>query len=185
MFASQSKAHILHLHNLLSSTSKDKMFAAAYYAKMCGYADEKSAARKPLDDQDLMSFIVTGLDSEYNPMVENNVGHANTVSLGDFYAQFLSAEVRSVVAVAATLVTALLVATSTVAVVVLLRRPLNTTLNARSARSMVMKLISSGTDAIGTMFLKIRRQMLRCRLPTTSTPPVYGYWGYGSHHRGS
>lgn len=78
---------------MLNSTQKDEMYSVNY-AKMRGFADEMSAWRKCLDDDDLISFTMSGLDAEYNPIVESILSHTDSVPLGDFYAQFLAAEAR-------------------------------------------------------------------------------------------
>lgn len=162
------------------------MSAAAYYAKMRGYADEMSAARKPLDDEDLMSFILSGLDPDCNPMVESIVGMSPLMTSTP--SSFLLSHVlsiksrivllkltqRSVAVVAAAFADAMLVLAPTVDVMVLLRRPLKIALNVRSTRSMAMKLAAAGSGSIGSMSLKIRWPMLCCLTPTTLTP--LGIW---------
>jgi hypothetical protein len=38
---------------------------------MKGYTDELAAAGKGLEDDDIVSYILTGLDADYNPLLEN------------------------------------------------------------------------------------------------------------------
>lgn len=52
---------------------------------MVGYADEMSAAGKPVDD-DLVCFILAGLDQDYNPMVGNVSGRLDPIPLNNLYA---------------------------------------------------------------------------------------------------
>jgi hypothetical protein len=70
MFASQSRARIVHLRYKLSSTRKGESTCAAYYAQMKGFADEMAAAGKRLDDEEVICYILAGLDQEFNPFVE-------------------------------------------------------------------------------------------------------------------
>jgi hypothetical protein len=70
MFASQSRARIVHLCSKLSSTCKGDLSYAAYYAQMKGYADEMAAVRKRLEDEDVICYILAGLDFDFNPFVE-------------------------------------------------------------------------------------------------------------------
>jgi hypothetical protein len=70
MFASQSRSRIVHLCSKLSSTCKCDLSYAAYYAQMKGYADEMAAVRKRLEDEDVIYYILAGLDFDFNPFVE-------------------------------------------------------------------------------------------------------------------
>lgn len=60
---------------------------------MKGLADEMAAPGKKIDDDDLISHILNGLDSDYNPFV-SSLSVKENLSLGDLYAQILSYEAR-------------------------------------------------------------------------------------------
>jgi hypothetical protein len=60
---------------------------------MKGFADEMAAAGKPLEDDDFISYVLTGLDQDYNSFVENVTGKTE-VLLGAPYSQLLAAEAR-------------------------------------------------------------------------------------------
>jgi hypothetical protein len=94
MFSSQSRSRIMHLRAKLASSRKGELSAAAYFAKMKGYTDEMAAAGKRLEDDDIVSYILTGLDADYNPLVENINSRSEPISLSSLYAQLLSAEVQ-------------------------------------------------------------------------------------------
>lgn len=94
MFASQSRARVIQLRARLASTRKGELSASVYFNKMKGFADEMAAAGKPLEDDDLISYILAGLDQEYNGFIENVSDRTDPVNLGDVYAQFLAAEGR-------------------------------------------------------------------------------------------
>ena len=94
MFASQSRSRIIHLRSKLTSTRKGDTSAAVYFSKMKGFADEMATAGKQLDDDDLVSYILTGLDDEYNPLIEAVSARIDPISLSDLYAQLLSTEAR-------------------------------------------------------------------------------------------
>ena len=93
MFSSQSKSRVLQLRSQLSRMKKGDLSASAYYTKMKGLADEMAAAGKKLDDDDIIEYILSGLDAEYNPFVSSMTIKDN-VSLSDLYAQLLSYEAR-------------------------------------------------------------------------------------------
>lgn len=71
MFASQSWSKILKLRSQLSREKKGDLSASSYYSKMKGFADEMAAAGKKIDDDELIGFILNGLDSEYNLFVSS------------------------------------------------------------------------------------------------------------------
>jgi hypothetical protein len=45
------------------------MSVADYLAKMQGLANNMSTTRKPLDDEDLVQYILAGLDEDYDYIV--------------------------------------------------------------------------------------------------------------------
>jgi hypothetical protein len=55
-----------------------------YYAKMKGFADEISAAGKPLEDEDFVTYVLVGLDQDYNSVVESIIDKEE-LSLGSVY----------------------------------------------------------------------------------------------------
>jgi hypothetical protein len=58
MFAFQSGARMVHLRSKLARTCKGDTTCTAYYARMKGYADEMAAARKRLDDEEVITYIL-------------------------------------------------------------------------------------------------------------------------------
>jgi hypothetical protein len=82
MFASQSRARMIQLRTRLATTHKGELSTAAYYNKMKIFADKMTAADKPLEDEDFISYVLAGLDqADYNSFVENMIGKAE-ISLG-------------------------------------------------------------------------------------------------------
>jgi hypothetical protein len=91
MFASQSRARTIQLQTRLATTRKGELSAAAYYNKKKGSAGEMAVAGKPLEDEKFISYVLAGLDQDYNSFVENVTGKEE-ISLSGFYSQFLAAE---------------------------------------------------------------------------------------------
>jgi hypothetical protein len=91
MFSSQSRAHTIQLRTRLVATHKGDQFVAIYYSKMKGYVDEMAAAGKPLEDDDFISYVLAGLDQDYNSFVENIIGKME-ISLCAVYSHLLAAE---------------------------------------------------------------------------------------------
>lgn len=59
---------------------------------MRGYAEEMAAAGKKLEDDDIISYILAGLDSDYNSFVENVSNRVEPIGLSTLYSQLLFAE---------------------------------------------------------------------------------------------
>jgi hypothetical protein len=67
-FASQSRSRILHLRNQLVATRKGDMSIASYFSTMRGYDDE------------VVSYILNGLDADYNSLIEQVNGMTEMIS---------------------------------------------------------------------------------------------------------
>lgn len=85
MYASQSRARITNLRISLANSKKGSTTTAAYFSKMKGLADDLASAGKPIDDDELVSYILAGLDIDYNPLVSTVVGRSDPISLSDLY----------------------------------------------------------------------------------------------------
>jgi hypothetical protein len=60
---------------------------------MKGFTGEMATAGKPLEDDDFISYVMAGLDQDYNSFVENSTGKTE-ISMGALYSQLLAAEVQ-------------------------------------------------------------------------------------------
>jgi hypothetical protein len=94
MFALQSGARMVHLRSKLARTRKGDTTCTAYYARMKGYADEMAAARKRLDDEEVITYILAGLDIEFNLFVEAFTAKTEPQTLNDLYSALLMAQPR-------------------------------------------------------------------------------------------
>lgn len=54
---------------------------------MTSLGDELAAAGKPVAEDDMMSFILAGLDVDYNPLLSALEARTESVTLGDLYGQ--------------------------------------------------------------------------------------------------
>ena len=59
----------------------------AYFAQMKSYAEELATAGKPLAEDELISYILAGLDQEYNPLVSALDARTEGVTLDDLFMQ--------------------------------------------------------------------------------------------------
>jgi hypothetical protein len=61
---------------------------------MKGFIDEMVAVDKRLDDEDIISYILAGLDVDFNPFVEAFMAKTKPQTLNDLYSQMLIVEAR-------------------------------------------------------------------------------------------
>lgn len=88
MFASQKHARAVKIRIALATTKKGALTVAEYIGKMRSLADEMAAAGKPLDDEDLVSYIVAGFDIEYNPVVFAVLARVEPITLTEHLLSF-------------------------------------------------------------------------------------------------
>lgn len=94
MFASHTRARTVNVRLALATTKKEDMMISQYYSKMKSLGDEMAAAWKPLEDEEMTSYILNGLDPEYNPLVSALVTRVEPISMTELYSQLLSFETR-------------------------------------------------------------------------------------------
>jgi len=92
LFAAQSRARIIATRMALATTSKGSSIIAEYFGKMKGLANEMMSAGKKIEDEELISYIMTGLDEPFDPMVSAVAAHANPISVGELFMQLVSFE---------------------------------------------------------------------------------------------
>lgn len=80
------------MHMALSTSQKGASSTAEYFSKMRGQEDEKTSAGKRLEDEEHASYILTGLDNEYNPIVSAITARIEPISLAELYTQLSSFE---------------------------------------------------------------------------------------------
>jgi hypothetical protein len=80
LYASQSCARAVNTRIALTAT------------KMCEYADELAATEAPLRDDELITYILAGLDEDYNPVFTVVLARTDLINPSELYAQLLSFE---------------------------------------------------------------------------------------------
>jgi hypothetical protein len=91
-FTSQSRSCILHLRNQLVATRKGDQSITAYFSAGRGNDDEMATARKPHDDDDVISYIHNGLDADCNSLIEQVNGMIEVISPEALYSCLLNTE---------------------------------------------------------------------------------------------
>jgi hypothetical protein len=92
LFASQSRSKVTNLRFALTNTKKGNMSMSPYFTKMKGLVDELAASGKTLDDEEIVSYVLNGLDSNHTPFVSSIMSRLEPVSVNELYAQALGFE---------------------------------------------------------------------------------------------
>jgi hypothetical protein len=93
-FASQSRARVINTRMALATTQKGSLTVAEYISKMKVLVDDMASAGKKLDDEDFTSYVLAGLDAEYNSVVSSIAGRVEPISFAELYSQLLACENR-------------------------------------------------------------------------------------------
>ncbi|WVZ67677.1 hypothetical protein U9M48_016724 [Paspalum notatum var. saurae] len=94
MFASQVRARAINTRLALTTTQKGTMLVSEYFAKMKALGDQMAAAGKPLEDEEMVAYILNGLDADFNGLVSALVTRVEPISVAELYTQLLSFETR-------------------------------------------------------------------------------------------
>lgn len=71
MFGSQTRARSMNIRLALTTTQKGTLSITEYVGKMRALADEVASTGKPLDEEEIIAYIVNGLDGEYDSFVSS------------------------------------------------------------------------------------------------------------------
>nr|CAE04324.1 OSJNBb0016D16.15 [Oryza sativa Japonica Group] len=82
----------LALQLALTNTKKGTMKVAEYVAKMRALGDEMAAAGRPLDEEDMVQYIISGLDEDFSPIVSALCTKSDPITVGELYSQLLNFE---------------------------------------------------------------------------------------------
>jgi hypothetical protein len=93
-YASCSNARVVNTMMVLAMTQKGNMTIFEYFTKMKSLPDEMASAGKALEDEELVSYIMAGLNFNFNPIMYAIVARVEPILVGELYAQLLSFETR-------------------------------------------------------------------------------------------
>lgn len=94
MFASQSRARIINSRMAVTTASKGASTISDYFLKMKGLADNMVSTGKKLEDEELVSYILSGLDLSWDPVVIAISTRAGLISVSECLAQLIALEQR-------------------------------------------------------------------------------------------
>jgi hypothetical protein len=78
----------------LATTRKGNLIVTEYLAKMQGLGNDMAVIGKPLDDEDLIQYILAELDEDYDTVVNSILAHPQIITISALAAQMLSFEAR-------------------------------------------------------------------------------------------
>jgi hypothetical protein len=93
MFTTTSRSKVQHLRGTLQNVKKNEMTLVDFFTKVKGYTSELVVIGKPVDEDELMWFILNGLDGSYNSLVSSVNANPST-RLDDLYDVMCSHEQR-------------------------------------------------------------------------------------------
>jgi hypothetical protein len=73
----------------LSTTRKGNLNVAQYVGKMKALADDMASTGKKLDEEDLVGYILAGLDSDFDSMTSAVDAHDKPISVSELYGQLV------------------------------------------------------------------------------------------------
>jgi hypothetical protein len=62
LYSLQTRAHVVNTCIVLATTKKNQLTISDYYAKMCHFANELAASGAALRDDELVAYLLGGLD---------------------------------------------------------------------------------------------------------------------------
>jgi hypothetical protein len=94
LFASHSRARIMQTHFLLATLKKGGSFVTDYFQKFKSLSDTLAAAGQPLNEFESLSFVLAGLDIDFDSIVTTISTRGDTMPLKDLYSHLLIHEQR-------------------------------------------------------------------------------------------
>lgn len=68
------------------------MSVANYFSKVKNLADTLAAIGRPLEDEEIITYMLVGLDSKFEPLITSVTTRIDPFSLNDLFAHLLSYE---------------------------------------------------------------------------------------------
>ncbi|KAF5451062.1 hypothetical protein F2P56_031361 [Juglans regia] len=94
MFTSTSRARSMNLHYQLATLKKGGSSVSDYFHKFTTIADTLAAVDQPLNEFELVSFLLAGLGPEFDSFVTSVTTRVDPISLEDLYGHLIAHEIR-------------------------------------------------------------------------------------------
>ncbi|KAA8536399.1 hypothetical protein F0562_028877 [Nyssa sinensis] len=94
MYSSHSRARLSTTRRQLSTVTKGGMSISDYFQTVKSLADTLAAIGHPLPDTEIVSYLLGGLDSSYDPIVTSIQTREDPIELEDIFGHLLTFELR-------------------------------------------------------------------------------------------
>nr|XP_044406255.1 uncharacterized protein DR_0269-like [Triticum aestivum] len=94
MLASHTRARTVNVRIALANLQEGNSNITEYVGKIRFLCDELVASGKKVDEEDVVSHILVGLDEEFDPVVSAMCSRVEPVTVPELYSQLLSFETR-------------------------------------------------------------------------------------------
>jgi hypothetical protein len=91
-FTSSTKARTVQIRVELATVKKRDMFAAGFFCKITSLIVELVATDAPLRDEEVLTYLLAGLLTDYDPFVTSMTIKAEALSLDDVFAHLVAFE---------------------------------------------------------------------------------------------
>lgn len=92
MFSLQPRARIISTRMALTTASKGTSSISEYIGKMKSLADEMASVGRKFEDEELVSYILMGIDVDFDPMVSAVTVRVEPIIVVELYTQLVSHE---------------------------------------------------------------------------------------------
>jgi uncharacterized membrane protein YgcG len=94
LFASQSRAKIISTRMALTSATKGTSSVSEYFTKIKTLVDEMAAAGHKLEDEEFVSYPLTGLDQDFDSIVLAVAARVEPITVAELHTQLIAHEQR-------------------------------------------------------------------------------------------
>lgn len=95
MFSTATNSKVMQIRVQLANLQKGEMSMPVYFQKVKGLTDAMAAIGKPLGDEEIIAYILAGLDESYDSLVDALSARTDVPKLSEVYALFMGRDVRS------------------------------------------------------------------------------------------
>ena len=85
--ASQSRGRVINMRMALATAQKGSSTVAEFFSKMKELTDDMAVVGKKLEDEEIASYILVGLDIDFNPIVSSMASRIEPLTLSELYTQ--------------------------------------------------------------------------------------------------
>uniref|UniRef100_A0A453A4U3 Retrotransposon Copia-like N-terminal domain-containing protein n=1 Tax=Aegilops tauschii subsp. strangulata TaxID=200361 RepID=A0A453A4U3_AEGTS len=93
-YSANCRASVVQIKLDMAKFRKANLSMVDYFAKIRSYVDQLAVAGRPMRDDDIITAVITDLDSDYEPLITAVTTRIDEMTLGELYSHALSFERR-------------------------------------------------------------------------------------------